>query len=778
MRPERLIMRGFGVFRQVTEVNFTGVELFALTGPTGSGKTTVLDGICFALYGLVPRHGRRDVAPVVTQGLTEAVVSLEFLVGEQRYTVARHVRKDAKRKTATTDEATLERSGEVVATGADAVTDAVKNLLGLDFDQFTTCVLLPQGEFQRFLHDKPADRQNLLSALLDLGIYERIGQAAGRRQSEAEGRLAQIDHTLATLDAVSPEEEEESRQRVTLLTALLAEVEKIQPDMEKLDIALRKAETEAGEAAAWLDLLAMLAPPFDLDSLSSDRIGLTEETSEAEARVAAAKVALATGEENLTALPSKQQLTQWTEAWTNIHSQVRDQALGAEELVQVKGALEAAGSHLETARLAHQQAGDEHRAAHLRATLVKGHSCPVCEQRVATLPPALSAPEMESALKNLEKAEVSHQTSARAVQAAEMKMSRLEERIQGLHRLVEGSPSEADLPSLLARVDTATIAREDARNHVDQLQKGLEKVYKRREALVDRERQARLSLQTARDRVAALQPPALELEDPAHDWKTLTVWAEVTTVELAEKRAAASSRQSELATDIRTRSEATRTLFETAQIQLGQRPPRDVAVDAVTAASARLHQIEKSRAEATRLQDERKTATATKEVAAMLVKLLRNDAFRNWLLDEVFAALVSGANRSLADLTKGQYSLDMSGRDFEVIDNFNAGNRRSVKTLSGGETFLVSLALALSLADQVAESSMGTAQLDSIFLDEGFGTLDADTLEVVANVINELGASGKMVGIVTHVAELAEQMPKRYEVRKGASTAVIEEVSE
>jgi exonuclease SbcC len=162
----------------------------------------------------------------------------------------------------------------------------------------------------------------------------------------------------------------------------------------------------------------------------------------------------------------------------------------------------------------------------------------------------------------------------------------------------------------------------------------------------------------------------------------------------------------------------------------------------------------------------------------MLVKLLRNDAFRNWLLDEVFAALVSGANRSLADLTKGQYSLDMSGRDFEVIDNFNAGNRRSVKTLSGGETFLVSLALALSLADQVAESSMGTAQLDSIFLDEGFGTLDADTLEVVANVINELGASGKMVGIVTHVAELAEQMPKRYEVRKGASTAVIEEVSE
>ena len=132
MRPERLVLKGFGAFRQYTEIDFSGVELFALVGATGSGKTTVLDGICFALYGSVPRHGRRDVAPVVTQGLVEAVVSLAFSVGDDPYEVARHVRKNPKTGTATTDEATLEKAGEVLATGADSVTSTVVALLGLD----------------------------------------------------------------------------------------------------------------------------------------------------------------------------------------------------------------------------------------------------------------------------------------------------------------------------------------------------------------------------------------------------------------------------------------------------------------------------------------------------------------------------------------------------------------------------------------------------------------------------------------------------------------------
>ncbi len=142
----------------------------------------------------------------------------------------------------------------------------------------------------------------------------------------------------------------------------------------------------------------------------------------------------------------------------------------------------------------------------------------------------------------------------------------------------------------------------------------------------------------------------------------------------------------------------------------------------------------------------------------------------------MFAALVAGANLRLADLTKGQYSLDTSkarlrshrqslGRQPPLDQDFFGG--RDVSGFPG---------LALALADQVAETSLASARLESIFLDEGFGTLDAETLDVVGSVISELGASGKTVGIVTHVAELAEQMPVRYEIRKSAEGATVTEV--
>ena len=97
-----------------------------------------------------------------------------------------------------------------------------------------------------------------------------------------------------------------------------------------------------------------------------------------------------------------------------------------------------------------------------------------------------------------------------------------------------------------------------------------------------------------------------------------------------------------------------------------------------------------------------------------------------------------------------------------------------MRTLSGGETFQASLALALALSSQIsALAAAGAARLDSIFLDEGFGTLDAETLEVVATTLEALAQGDRMVGVVTHVAELAERVPVRFRVSRNARTSVI-----
>ena len=139
--------------------------------------------------------------------------------------------------------------------------------------------------------------------------------------------------------------------------------------------------------------------------------------------------------------------------------------------------------------------------------------------------------------------------------------------------------------------------------------------------------------------------------------------------------------------------------------------------------------------------------------------------------------LVEGATARLKELSGEQFSLTYDDGDFMVIDHKNADQVRQAKTLSGGETFLASLSLALSLADQLASFATGkTVTLDALFLDEGFGSLDADTLDVVASAIEDLGSRGRMVGLISHVPELADRVPVRFEVRKTANASHIEKV--
>src|SRR3954454_9242634 len=108
MRPVRLVAEGFTAFRDPICVDFTSADFFALVGPTGSGKSSVLDAICFALYGSVPRYADdRLVAPAITQGANEARVSLTFEIDGAIYVATRVVRRTPKG--ATTREARLEQ---------------------------------------------------------------------------------------------------------------------------------------------------------------------------------------------------------------------------------------------------------------------------------------------------------------------------------------------------------------------------------------------------------------------------------------------------------------------------------------------------------------------------------------------------------------------------------------------------------------------------------------------------------------------------------------------
>ncbi len=159
-------------------------------------------------------------------------------------------------------------------------------------------------------------------------------------------------------------------------------------------------------------------------------------------------------------------------------------------------------------------------------------------------------------------------------------------------------------------------------------------------------------------------------------------------------------------------------------------------------------------------------------MAAELAGLMRSNKFPQWLADSALDTLVAGASESLRRLSGDQFDLTHHKGEFYVIDHADADSTRSVRTLSGGETFQASLALALALSDQLAGMG-GATKLESIFLDEGFGTLDPDSLETVAGTLENLAQGERMVGVITHVAGLAERAPVRFQVHRDTRTSVI-----
>jgi exonuclease SbcC len=160
----------------------------------------------------------------------------------------------------------------------------------------------------------------------------------------------------------------------------------------------------------------------------------------------------------------------------------------------------------------------------------------------------------------------------------------------------------------------------------------------------------------------------------------------------------------------------------------------------------------------------------------------RRMSLRSYVLAARLEEVAVAASTRLGAMSQGRYSFVHSdaagshgtrgGLGIDVLDDYS-GTVRPAKTLSGGESFLASLALALGLADVVAAET-GGALLDTLFVDEGFGTLDAETLDVVMDTLDELRAGGRVVGLVSHVEELRQRIPTRLRVRKARAGSTLE----
>jgi len=363
-------------------------------------------------------------------------------------------------------------------------------------------------------------------------------------------------------------------------------------------------------------------------------------------------------------------------------------------------------------------------------------------------------------------------------QRARARLSQVTARIAELDDLLKDALTDEQITGELALLDRLESAAAAAGTALRSARAERARVESALAALEVAERDARGQLSAARDRVVALGAPALDGHGLLDAWTELVTWASGQ-VKAREQEAETAAREAETArAGI---SELTRGLsadLAAAGIDLAPDAVAASGAAAVTGAlegaRAAARRVAERRAQAAELAGKQRAAQEEQQVAHLLGNLLQARQFPQWLVSEALDDLVTAASETLAALSSGQFDLTHDKGDLFVIDHADADARRSVRTLSGGETFQASLALALALSSQIsALAAAGAARLDSIFLDEGFGTLDAETLEVVATTLEALAQGDRMVGVVTHVAELAERVPVRFRVARNARTSTI-----
>ncbi len=819
-------MAGFTVFRDQTTVDFTDADYFALVGPTGSGKSTVLDAICFALYGTVPRWGgARGIGNALAPSAAEARVRLVFESAGDRFVATRVVRRDGRGNVKTAGAGLqlmppgfdvtkldtgmdLEDLGEALAGTPAEMDAAVLDAVGLPYEQFTSCVVLPQGQFADFLHAKPATRQQILVNLLGLHVYEDVQTRAAERSKTADAQLSVVEQQIGALEDATDEAVAGAGAHLARMRELTVAVEAAVPGLRAARAAEESAAGTRDAIDAELAALGAVRTPAGLSESAGAVAAAREAADRAAVGVHAAEEAEEKVRGELAAAGDPGRLRVALDRHTELARLIEQEewfagkvSVAEVEFRDTQAAAELAHAHhtgaqqlLEQARQDYRDAQQRDRATALRGHLAAGDACPVCEQTVAVVPevPRESAVRLAEQAGNVarEEAETAQarwrERDAIARDAAfdlERKRGQYEHhlsRLAEVRKTIEGLPGADVLQRHLTEMGELQRRLEDAGTAVRAAREGQRRAQTVVRDAEERQRTAWRQFDKVRDGLARFAPPPADRDDLAGAWRSLVEWA---AGEHSDRR----SRRDEAEAAVLAAHESTVRavdaivlLFTEAGVPVAEKDEsslvRSAAIIAERAEAAWQRLVER-REQARAALEQRAALLRAGRVAKSLAGHLRANNFERWLLEEALDLLVDGASRILRELTGGQYELMHEKGEFFVIDHHDAGLRRGVRTLSGGETFQASLALALALSEQLAGMSTTAASLESIVLDEGFGTLDAATLDVVAATLENLAARGdRMVGLVTHVHALAERVPVRFEVHKDARTAHVERV--
>lgn len=906
MRPLRLTMSAFGPYKDKVELDlesFGTSGVYLITGDTGAGKTTIFDALTYALYGRA--SGEERSADMLRSKYadpdTPTEVTLEFSYGDRVYTVSRspeymRPKKHGEGMTRQTASVSLKCPDGCVLTKTGEVNDAIEEILGVDYDQFSQIAMIAQGDFRKLLLASTKERQEIFRRIFRTAGYktfsDRVNRssldlnnryrtlASGLKQyvdgitcdplsvlalklakaqngsmmtedicslceeiiAEDEKRAEKTDTEVKAADEklqkvagelVLCDEQDKNRQALAEISEQIRKTEPLLcqrerelavaigkeqgnaelqrkaaviheelPRYEELDQIVQKKTNLGSELQNLRESLQTSRTRHEdlqrqIDSMENELKELSDPAEEKE-RIAGLQKTMEERQKDLQALRKEQkQLEETRKRWKSAAKAYQDCSLAAE--------------HSRRDYHAKQKAFLDEQAGILADGLVEGQACPVC----GSLSHPRLAQKSEDAPTEAEVREA--QEIADAAANAEREASRKAGTLKGSLEAFEQNVTDRKA-KLLSGGETASDAllrcEQELGALAEQMRAAETRVLRKKtieDLLPKRREQDRLLAQEIGDKEKRFSAAEASLNTLEEQRRKL---AEKLRYENREAAAAAARAFQEEA-DANT--EAVRKT----------RDARDEGKQTLTDLTGRRSHIEEVLAGAVILNreallEEQKTLQAARDKAEQAGKVLYQRIQSNrtaldhirkqdeilsetenelvWMkaLSDTMNGTLSGKDKVTLEvyvqtaffdrilvrastrfmrMSGGQYEFrraggarnlrSQSGLDMDVIDHYN-GSVRSVRTLSGGESFMASLSLALGFSDEI-QSQAGGIRFDTMFVDEGFGTLDEDTLQQAMKVLADLTEGNRLVGIISHVSELAERIDRQIVVTKDRS---------
>ena len=865
MRIHSLTLEGFGPFKEKQVIDFDKLsadKLFMLEGPTGSGKSSIIDAIVFALYGDTAQQGAGKAANAArakseTDRMSQhrirsdycsindtTEVVLEFSNGNGRYRVRRVPALPRLKRDGTEDLSNQEaqlifvRPEALPVTGPREVNLRIKEVVGLDEKQFNQLIVLPQGKFTTFLFADRNSREAVLTDIFRTFFYDELSQELTKRKKAFEEDIkeqeSELQHHVRNLEAIDKPElgkdwnallltlknqsevrsaqdaliegltgdmyvdadsrEEELNQAIDnekLLNTNKSDFEREIKDIETLKGLISKLEkltekdSKIKDKEAELKVITAIEPLLsiiqDYESAEKEQKRL-ERTVEKDYRQMSSvdiKAKIPKLRDSLTSLEKElsknEDLEEKIEDIEERIQDAKDIETSKKALEKAKKQLPSLESKLEKAKKA-LAAYKKNRSVAGASILARGlkpnQPCPVCGSK-----------EHPSKAKGNGYDEDHELELESQRDLAKESLDDCKSDIKSLTTIAKKKlPNLKELEDKLALFEKKLESVESKVKERDTLKAKVEELDAAFEALQEYENQKK-------------QVDAL-LKQLAPHLKKYQVDTPAGLKQLAKP-------SSDLKAEIERHNNEKVTLKGLiAQDQYKDLRDLDTVKALLAECNESLSKVKLLISEITGLKATARGRNETIDKAREglfkaldVLESLRNEGMnlinlesvvggggqnkhgltlKRYVLQEKLELILERASGILYQISGGKYEfklqeekikgqLGKSGLGITVMDLY-AGKERPAETLSGGEAFYSSLALALGLAE-VIRADRGGLELGTLFIDEGFGSLDEDKLDEVLEVIEKLGASSRIIGVISHVESMKSRIPARLEVR-------------